>query len=124
MSLENFIKEHYPEMEVIYKRSLRSWDDLQPGTIVLTLRAGFGGGPGEFRKVKEIGKDKFGEYILLVCLDEKHNESKSILYKEDLDPGYSEYWWQAVVKVDYNYIKSLPRYFKHIDNTIANKIVG
>jgi len=127
MTFEGFVEEFYPHILVKYKRSKLSWDDLTPGTIVLTLRSGFGGGAGLFRRVTdEFKKTDNWEYKHLAEVDPKPDQnyrSNSILMREDNSHGRKERWWQHVVPVDYDYIMSLPgrKKWDYIDDITDNK---
>lgn len=77
MNIEEFIKKHYPAIYLEYQRSLLSWNELKIGTIVVTLREGFGGPEGMCRKVIK----KTDDYATLTDLEEKSGCTYSI-YKD------------------------------------------
>ncbi len=58
-TIVEYLSECYPEVLAEYNRYLRRKDLPSIGDIVCTLRPGFGGGAGVFRRVKEIS----GDYI-------------------------------------------------------------
>ena len=121
MSFEDFLKKFYPHTFIEYERSLVPWDDIKPGVIVITLRSGFGGEPGSFRRVTEYHKkNEYWECRHIESLepDRYGDTSVGVLMKYDRD----EHWWQCVVIVDHKSIISLP--FREQDKYIEDLIEG
>ena len=129
MSFEDFIKKFHPHILIEYERSLVPWDDIKPGVIVITLRSGFGGGPGSFRRVTEHHeKNEHWECRDIESLKPDRNGRKNVgilLRHSDADDWRDEHWWQDVVIVDHVSIISLPsgEQIKYIDDLIKGRRV-
>lgn len=123
MEFVDFAKKFHPKVWAEYVRSQESWDSLQPGDIVLTLRPGFSGGYGAFRRVGYCIIDSQWEYKELTYLNNK--DRKSLLMKKDVRHGIEEHWWQSVVKVDYDKIQAMDRKdrLKLINDIVDGKVV-
>ena len=113
---EAFCYEMHPKAHTDFQRSKLSWNDLVPGTVVLTLRAGFSGDEGEFRVISN-EKSENDDWKYLEAIEglkgKKHfGPMRSILSKQQESYNAKnrlgvEFWWQAVVPVDYDSIQSM-----------------
>ena len=92
MELDEFVRQYKPEVVKSYERYLKGWNSLQPGTMVRSLRAGFGGFGNQILTVKEICNDGSGEYVRF------HDGDRCYLLYEN---NYTiENWWDSVEIVE------------------------
>ena len=76
--MRNFIKEFYPEIEETYERYLRRDTPPKVGSIVKSLRSGFGGSGGQTLKVIDVD----GNGITLQLTDLKYFSHMENWWKE------------------------------------------
>jgi hypothetical protein len=112
MDIKEYLRIHHLPILKEYERSQLSWDELKVGSIVLTLRAGFGGGPGMIGKVIE----KDDESATLSNLEpDGHTYSLYKNYKES-------FWWKDVAIIDYGLYNSLGHWRRKEE--YLNQLVG
>lgn len=101
MDIKEFLQTHHLPILREYERSQLSWDELKVGSIVVTLRAGFGGGPGMIRKVIKKEHDQCGNYATLSNLvSDGHTYGLYENYKDN-------FWWKDVAVIDFDLFNPL-----------------
>jgi hypothetical protein len=65
MDIKEFLQTYHLPIFKEYERSQLSWDELKVGSIVVTLRTGFGGGPAQIREVIKKEHDQCGNRATL-----------------------------------------------------------
>lgn len=96
MELEEYLRTEYPHALASYKRrTTYQWSQLEVGTILWMLKAGFGGDAGVFRKVVSLETGKFGNYAKLDSLKGREDGRLSLLYEEEEYDGRKKYFSES-----------------------------
>ena len=87
MNIEEYVASKSPfVLKCFYREQKNSWEDLKKGSIVMSLRSGFGGGPGIVMTVAS----KTADVATL-----RHDGSDYILYRRNDRDGDGD--WNCVV---------------------------
>lgn len=111
MELEEYLRTEYPHALAAYKRrTTYQWSQLEVGTILWMLKAGFGGDAGVFRTVTKIKSDNFGNFAELSNLDIGMSDRHYLLYEEIEDYGRKRHFSEAchiLTHEEYSEIKGM-----------------
>lgn len=96
MKIEEYLQQEYPHALAAYKRrTTYQWSQLEVGTILWMLKAGYGGDAGVFRKVVSLETGKFGNYAKLDSLKGREDARLSLLYEEEEYDGRKKYFSES-----------------------------
>ena len=91
ITLENYVKENYPDIVRDYQLMLKGWNYLKVGMKLKMFFSGYGGPAGVIRVIRKKPKDKFSRFLELSPINDL--KSISLVYEKK-----SEYrntnWWQ------------------------------
>jgi hypothetical protein len=112
MTFEEFVKKHYPFTVAEYERSKMSWDDLVPGTVLITVRPGFA---GKLRMVTDEHEktDKWDDRSMIKdCGCHRHPETDD--------------WWRYAVPIDLEKYRAMSwrERWDYVDDLAKGRIVN